>query len=83
MTSERYFTNLIFYIHFNPQKHGFVDDFREWPWSSYHSLRAAGETKLNRAEVLEWFGNATEFESFHRGMMDELAIAPLIDEDLV
>lgn len=82
VTSERYFANLVFYIHFNPQKHGFVDDFREWQWSSYHALRTTGETRLNRGQVLEWFGNVTEFENFHRGMIDELAIKALIDEDL-
>ena len=83
VTSERYFMNLIFYIHFNPQKHGFVDDFREWAWSSYHTLRAVGDTKLNRAEVINWFGDAAKYEAFHRGMVDEKAMSELIDEDLV
>ena len=83
VTSERYFMNLIFYIHFNPQKHGFVTNFQDWPWSSYHALRTTSETKLNRAEVLDWFGNVTQFEDFHRGMVDEKAVAALIDEDLV
>jgi len=92
VTTDAYFTNLVFYIHFNPQKHGFVDDFRDWPWSSYHTLQAAGDTKLNRAEVLDWFGGKTQvwwtkkpsqFEEFHRGMVDEKAVAALIDEDLV
>lgn len=82
VTSDRYFLQLIFYIHFNPQKHGFVTDFREWPWSSYHALLAAGETKLNRAEVLNWFGDAAQYEAFHRGLMDEKAIAAVIDEEL-
>jgi putative transposase len=27
---DRYFTALVAYIHRNPQKHGFVDDFRQW-----------------------------------------------------
>ena len=35
VTPDAYFTNLIFYIHHNPQKHGFVKDFREWPCSSW------------------------------------------------
>jgi len=83
VTSDRYFLQLIFYIHFNPQKHGFVDDFREWAWSSYHTLRAAGDTKLNRAEVINWFGDAAKYEAFHRGRVDEKAVATLIDEDLV
>jgi REP element-mobilizing transposase RayT len=83
VTSERYLMNLIFYIHFNPQKHGFVSDFRDWQWSSYHTLQATSNTKISRAEVLNWFGDAAQFENFHRGMVDELAIAALIDEDLV
>lgn len=82
VTTDAYFTNLIFYIHFNPQKHGFVDDFREWPWSSHHTLQAAGDTKLNRAEVMDWFGGKSQFEEFHRGLVDEKAVAALIDEDL-
>jgi len=83
VNSERYFLNLIFYIHFNPQKHGFVADFRDWPWSSYHALQAKSNTPLNRTEVLDWFGDAKRFKDFHRGMVDEVAITALIDEDLV
>ena len=41
-----------------------------------------GESKLNRAHVLEWFGGSKEFEDFHQGMVDETVIAALIDEDL-
>jgi putative transposase len=36
--SERYFSNVVRYIHHNPRKHGFVEDFREWPYTSYHEL---------------------------------------------
>ena len=82
VTSDRYFLQLITYIHLNSQKHGFVDDFREWPWSSYHALRGAGDTRLDRTEVLGWFGNRAQFESLHRGMVDEAAIAALIEVDL-
>ena len=32
---NEYFYHLIPYIHQNPQKHGFVDDYRNWPHSSY------------------------------------------------
>ncbi len=83
VTTDAYFANLIFYIHFNPQKHGFVADFRDWPWSSYGALRGSSATKLNRTEVLDWFGGEAQFEEFHRGMVDEKAVAALIDEDLV
>jgi putative transposase len=81
VTSQRYFYQLIFYIHFNPQKHGFVDDFRNWSWSSLHALSSSGPTRLARSEVLEWFGGQNDFVTFHRGMVDEHAIGALIDED--
>jgi putative transposase len=48
-----YFTRLIWYIHFNPQKHGFVKDFREYPYSSYHSHLSNKPTKLAR-DLLLW-----------------------------
>ena len=39
--NKNYFRQLIYYIHFNPQRHGFVKDFRDWKFSSYHSLLSA------------------------------------------
>ncbi len=63
--NETYFTELIYYIHHNPQKHGFVNDFRDYPHSSYQSLLHVAPTKLNRDEVIHWFGNKEEFENFH------------------
>lgn len=81
VTSDSYFTTLIFYIHYNPQKHGFVDDFRDWEWSSYHALIGTGETKLKRDEVLNMFGGLKGFEELHQGMVDEKKLAKLIDEE--
>ncbi len=63
--SENYLTNLIKYIHFNPQKHGFVNDFRDYSYSSYQSHLEGRETKLSRKLVLEWFGNKEEYINFH------------------
>ena len=65
--SDAYFTELIYYIHHNPQKHGFVKDFRAYPHSSYHSHLSKAMTRLRREEVWDWFGNKDEFEKFHIG----------------
>jgi len=81
VTSDSYFTTLIFYIHYNPQKHGFVDDFRDWEWSSYNALVGTGQTKLKRIEVLNMFDGLREFEEFHQGMVDDKKLAMLIDEE--
>ncbi|MEA3350422.1 MAG: transposase [Chloroflexota bacterium] len=82
ITSDAHFVHLIFYIHFNPQKHGFVDDFCDWRWSSYNTLLSTGTTKLKRAEVLDWFDGRAGFEEFHRGLVDEKALQMLIDENI-
>jgi REP element-mobilizing transposase RayT len=81
ITSERYYTNLIFYIHANPQKHGLIDDFRAWPWSSYHALFANCTTHLCRDVVLGWFGGSVQMEAFHHGAVDERMIAPALEEN--
>lgn len=67
VNSDTYFTELIYYIHHNPQKHGFVKDFRAYPHSSYHSHLSKAMTRLKRDEVWDWFGNKAEFEKFHIG----------------
>lgn len=36
------FRNHIDYIHYNPVKHGHVDQVRDWPWSSFHRYVARG-----------------------------------------
>lgn len=78
--SDNYFTELIYYIHLNPQKHGFVKDFREYPHSSYHSHLQTAMTKLKREKVMEWFGSKNEFERFHTGNQDFNNIAKFIVE---
>ena len=81
VTNTAYFETLIFYIHYNPQKHGFVGDFRDWQWSSYHALVGTGNTRLKRDDVLKMFGGIKGFEEFHQGMVDEKKLAELIDEE--
>ena len=81
VTSDAYFTNLIFYIHANPQRHGFVDDFRDWPWSSYGALVSPFTTRLACEEVLGWFGSAAKLAQFHDQCVDEKLIQGLIAAD--
>ena len=37
INSDTYFSALVWYIHHNPQKHGFVKNFRDYSHSSYRS----------------------------------------------
>ena len=67
---DRYLRRLIFYIHYNPQKHGLVDNFRDWPWSSYPALAGRGKTRLKRKAVLALFDGLRGFIEFHQGLPD-------------
>lgn len=80
---EHYFTYLAAYIHRNPQKHGFVEDFRDWPYSSYGALVSEQSTRLERKMVLGWFGGRIAFEEAHLFKVDEITIEPLIVGDWV
>ncbi len=75
VTNEPYLMRLIVYIHQNPQKHKFVDDFRDWPYSSYHELLGKYATRLKRDKVLELFGGQEGFIQFHQ------EIQPQVDLD--
>jgi len=64
--SDAYRLSLIAYIHQNPQKHGFVDDFRDWPYSSYRTLLSSQPTRLKRDEVIALFSGREQFVEFHK-----------------
>jgi putative transposase len=64
--SDAYFTEMVYYIHNNPEKHGFVTDFKEYPYSSYSIYTDNLLTKnIHTSEVLDWFGGAEGFKQYH------------------
>jgi putative transposase len=75
VNSDTYFTQLVYYIHSNPQHHDLTDDFREWKWSSYNRILIDKPSKLRKTEVIEWFGNMQAYQDYHnsfqKNMMDE------------
>lgn len=81
VTTDGYLVTLVHYIHFNPQKHGFVSDFREWWHSSYHGLYSNKPTRLKRDELLEWFSGRKQYVEFHNNRVAETKIANLIVGD--
>jgi REP element-mobilizing transposase RayT len=64
-TDNYQFWSVIAYIHQNPQKHKFVEDFRDWKWSSYKTILSEMPTKLQRQAVLEWFGGRQQYLDLH------------------
>jgi len=81
VTSDAYFVRLVVYIHQNPQKHGLVDDFRTWPYSSYRAFLSPRPTHLRRDDVLAWFDGVDNFVALHQQQVEERLIAPLVAED--
>ncbi len=59
--NKKYLLNVISYLHQNPQKHGFTNDYRDWPHSSYKSHLSQKQTRLERASVHELFGSKEKF----------------------
>ncbi|MCO5193180.1 MAG: hypothetical protein M9930_07800 [Anaerolineae bacterium] len=64
--SEAYLLTLITYIHQNPQKHGLIDDYREWKWSSYSAYCSDQPSNIQREEVFAWFGGQRHFSETHQ-----------------
>ena len=77
-----YLKRLIIYINQNAQYHNFVDDFRDWPHSSYHSYLSKKPTRLERDDALGWFNGRLDFQSLHHEMLLPSAIPALVEDDL-
>ncbi len=63
--SEQYLIQALHYVHANPEKHGFVKDFRDYPYSSYHDLLKGKLTEKHARIMLEWFDGKKDFVDFH------------------
>jgi putative transposase len=56
-----------------------VDDFRDWPYSSYAACLSDKPTKLARAAVLDWFGGVEGFVAAHKRPLVEAEITALFE----
>jgi putative transposase len=78
--NDNYITSLIYYCHYNPQRHGFVKDFKDWQHSSYHSILKNDNTFLASQKVLDWFGGKDNFIKAHEGRLNDIEISKFIVE---
>jgi putative transposase len=81
VTSDPYFTQLIYYIHSNPQNHNLTDDFKKWKWSSYNRILLDRPSKLKKEEVIEWFGNKQAYEEYHNDLQKIIIDDKLLFDD--
>lgn len=63
---ENKLLNMVGYIHTNAQHHGFVRDFKDWKYSSYHEAVGCERTYINRESLLELFAGKENFIKFHK-----------------
>ena len=68
VTSDSYFTQLVYYIHRNPLHHGILVDPGGWEYSSFPDLIDDNQTWIYRRDVHEWFGGKEAFINYHRYM---------------
>ena len=59
------FFNVMRYIHQNPQKHKFVEDFRDWKWSSYQASATLRPPRLSKDMIQDWFGSREQYLLYH------------------
>ncbi len=77
-----YLRRLVFYIHFNPQKHQLVQNFRKYPYSSYpHYIVGFHKSMLKRNEAISWFNDIEDFIHYHDEMHDERKLREVNLED--
>lgn len=66
------------YVHINPERHGLVSAFREWPYTSLAELTNSAPTRLQRDTFLAWYDGRSGFECALRRWEDlQAAIAAL------
>ena len=72
VNKDNYFTQLVYYIHSNPQHHQLTNDFREWKWSSYDRILSDRPSKLQKQELIAWFGDKQSYKEHHNQYHDFL-----------
>ena len=81
VSQRQQFAYLIRYIHQNPAFHNYVENFREWRWSSYRALLAERPTRIPVSIVMRWFHSAEWFEELHWETQDVTQLGYLIVND--
>jgi REP element-mobilizing transposase RayT len=79
--SDAHLVHLVGYIHQNPQRHGLVPDFRQWPYSSYRAMLSQKRTRVCRDEVLAWYQGAAAFRKWHAVPVPEATVRQWVLQD--
>lgn len=75
---EKYFTQLIIYIHNNPVKHGFAEHPMEWGWSSYLHYLSDDPKSIAFKYAIEQFGDKINFKYLHNNKIETTLIENML-----
>jgi len=68
---DYYLKYMVFYIHYNPQKHNLISDYKNYRFSSYRIYINSRQTNLQKQDVLKLFDdNLEEFIAFHQDCIE-------------
>lgn len=68
---DDYLRYAIFYVHYNPEKHGVSDNFRNYRFCSYSAFFRNKPSKIDRDFVFGFWGGLDEFASYHAYLHEE------------
>lgn len=71
ITSDEYLKYLIFYTHYNPEKHDLINSYALYTFSSFKALSSNKTTKVDRQLVYEIFDGRDNFMDYHRAIHKE------------
>lgn len=80
ITNEAYFSQIIYYIHYNAIHHNICTHPSQYLFSSYNSILSDRPTFLKRNEILNWFGGRELFLKSHEMMKNEFLDLPFYIE---
>lgn len=73
-----YLDQLIHYVHSNPQSHGLIGDYREWPYSSYRNYRSPAGASIISDEGFNFLGQPHDWHNYQLTKADITMITPFI-----
>ncbi len=71
ITENEYLLYVIFYTHYNPEKHGINNNFRNYKFSSYSAFCNNKTTKIDKDLVFYIYDGFDGFMNYHFVMHDE------------
>lgn len=79
IADDDYLKYLIFYCHYNPEKHRYCNSFKDYKFHSYNAIISQNKSKIARQFVLELFNGLEAFINFHHYIHEERKLLILED----